>query len=175
MNVKTPEYKRFEGMIAEVKTQSDRACALILAANLDNRLLELLKAFCIELGNDFSKSVFKGNGFMNSFSSKISLCFMLGLISSNEHHDLVLIRKIRNFFAHEEHGWNFQHQEIISRCHSLKMIQEMTKENPDLNADYTNPRNAFVLCAASLSLLLVDRAEKANEQKRIEPSPGRIL
>jgi hypothetical protein len=44
--------------------------------------------------------VFTGYGALAPFSAKISLCALLGLTTSNVRHDLTILRKIRNDFAH---------------------------------------------------------------------------
>jgi len=173
--MKTPEYKRFEEMIAETRNVDDRACSLVLAANLDNRLSELVKAYSIEIGKEFSKEVFEGTGFLSTFSSKINLCYMMGLIPENLYHDLTLIRKIRNYFAHEEHGWDFNHEKIRSRCLSLKMPRDMVEKEPTLKDHCESPREVFVICAASATLILLNLCKEAMLEKRKSPPPARII
>jgi len=173
--MKTPEYIRFEEMLTEARSTSDRSCALILAANLDNRLRELLGAFFIDVSSSYENQVFEGNGCLSTFSSRISLCYMLGLIADNEHHDLNLIKKIRNYFAHEEHGWGFNTQEIKDRCRAFRMIQEAKKLRPEIEIDLDNPRDVFQISAASLTMLLLHKTKKAKKEKRFTPNPGKIF
>lgn len=165
----TISYGNLTELIASVKTESDRATALIYAANLDNRLKELLTAYFVDVGKDFTKSVYEGNGPLGTFSSKISLAYMSGLLSGPENHDLSLIRKIRNHFAHEEHGWDFSRQEIQGRCKSFKLIQDLHRKRPDLAYLTTAPRDAFVVCAGALTIGLYQRVNDAASDKRKEP------
>ena len=50
----------------------------------------------------------------------------MGLISESMFHDLNIIRKIRNKFAHQMHGYSFDEPEIVSWCNSLKLAKMMT-------------------------------------------------
>lgn len=85
-----------------------------MAANLENRLKALLEAFFVEEVKDL-KALFEVAGSAaGSFSAKTLLCYSLGLLSKEEKRDLDLIRKIRNDFAHKEHGWNFQMSRIAA-------------------------------------------------------------
>jgi len=173
--MKTPEYGNFEAMLAETRKESDRACALILAANLDNRLRTFLCAFFVKITPSYKNQLFEGNGCLASFSSRIQFSYVLGLIAENEHHDLNIIRRIRNYFAHKEHGWSFHTQEIRDRCSSLQMIARTKEDYPLLKVDLTNPRTEFEVTATSLSLLLMDRARVAEKEKRSLPHPSTIL
>jgi hypothetical protein len=49
------------------------------------------------------------------------LGYVLGTISTDGKHDLGIIRKIRNDFAHIFNPLTFDSQEIASRCHSLRL------------------------------------------------------
>lgn len=164
---------RFLRLIEDVENEGDRACALILTANLDNRLSELIVEFSVALSKDQRERFM--DGFLSTFSSKIRLCYMMGLIAKNEFDDLNRIREIRNIFAHEESGLNFKEKKISDWCTSFFLIKDMIRSSSELSDYYKNPRNAFVICAASLTLLLLDRKTTASSQKRTVPPAGRIL
>jgi hypothetical protein len=61
------------------------------------------------------------NALLGTFSSRIRACFALGLISAGEHHDLELIRKVRNSAAHFTNGnmFSFDDGRIADLCRSL--------------------------------------------------------
>jgi hypothetical protein len=71
--------------------------------------------------------VFSGYGVLATFSAKISLCTMLGLTSINSRHDLTVLRKIRNDFAHS-------HEQLFlsdfSGCLSLKVTSKLDIQDP---------------------------------------------
>lgn len=66
--------------------------------------------------------VFSGYGALSTFSAKISLCVMLGLTSSNSRHDLTVLRKIRNDFAHSHEQLFLKDYE---KCLALKMTSKL--------------------------------------------------
>jgi DNA-binding MltR family transcriptional regulator len=85
---------------AELKKESDRGCALVAAAYLENEINELLGGFFVEQGARARAALFDFNGPVGTFSSKIKMSAALGLIPEEIHSSLDLIRKIRNEFAH---------------------------------------------------------------------------
>ena len=175
LQMKTPDYVLLEQMIGSANQESDRGCALILAANLDNRLCELCKALCVNLTSEFEKKLFFGNGSLATFSSRIDISFALGLLSIDEHRDIHLIRKIRNDFAHNEVGVTFESPAIKSRCSELRMAQEMKTDYPDLAHHVKAARNTFQVVVFSLCLVILDRSKAALDSKRTTPASSSIL
>lgn len=85
----------------EIETASDRACAIVCAAFLDDLMQELLLEFLCDDSNTQNNKLFNQNGPLATFSSKIFLAYRLGLIGRYEYDCLNLIRRIRNNFAHD--------------------------------------------------------------------------
>lgn len=129
-NIRTPEDDVTDMLIDEMHlgeylnfrlhldNESDRGCALMAAAFLDELLKDLLKAYLIDDSNSVQQ-LFSGTGALGTFSSRIELCYLLGLISASTKRDLTIIRKIRNDFAHVMDIIDFNHPPIASRCSSL--------------------------------------------------------
>ena len=101
-------------------SESDRGCALMSAAFMDERLTKLIKAFLIDEDN-LPKGMFKFNGPFGTFSAKIDTALSMGLIPKNVHRDLHLLRKIRNDFAHVSSPIGFDDEPIASRCRELAL------------------------------------------------------
>lgn len=91
----------FNYLDSEIKSVSDRACAIVCGAFLDNLIQELLLEFLCTDSKTQDNKLFSQNGPLSTFSSKILLAYRLGLISKYEYDYLNLIRKIRNSFAHD--------------------------------------------------------------------------
>lgn len=98
----------------EVNSVSDRSCAIVCAAFLDDFLGKLLMSFLTEESPTQDKRLFDNNGPLSTFSSKIVLSYRLGLISKKEFDNLNLIRKVRNAFAHDVKINSFDNGEIKS-------------------------------------------------------------
>ena len=84
----------------EINVKSDRALVITIGSILDTQLESLLKRFLIK-DNKRDEKLFNNNSPLSNFSSKISMCYYLGIISKYEYEALEIIRKIRNIFAHE--------------------------------------------------------------------------
>jgi mannitol operon repressor len=109
--------------LKEFQEESDRGAALVGAALLDARLERLLLAHMLP-GKAATNLIRGRNAPLGTFSARISMCYVLGLITSAEKHDLNLIREIRNEFAHREHGITFTESRIIGLCGSLNSRRE---------------------------------------------------
>jgi len=83
----------------------------------------LLAFFVSDAPHD--KKVFDGNGPLSTFSSKIDLCYRLGLISKDEYRVMHVVRSIRNQFAHKLGGVAFSSQSIADRCKSISIPRRM--------------------------------------------------
>jgi DNA-binding MltR family transcriptional regulator len=74
--------------------------------------------------------VFTGHGALATFSAKISLCALLGMTTASARHDLTILRKIRNEFAHSHKELSLQ---AFPSCLSLQVaskfdIQDQSEE-----------------------------------------------
>src|SRR5215813_10245411 len=94
--------------------------ALAVGEELNRRLEILLKAFLLH-----DRKLFDEPGPLCTFFSRIEMAAALGLITSDEHEDLNLIRKIRNHIAHHAldalgRDFSFEDEKTRSRCDRLK-------------------------------------------------------
>lgn len=113
--------------------ESDRGCIVIGVALLDEMLIKNLKGvFRTDPGiqKKVVQPLFEANGFLNSFSHRINLAYALGMISSDAHHDLHLLRKLRNEVAHLYGPKSFQDPAIRARIRSLRLTPTHTKPAP---------------------------------------------
>ena len=103
---------------SRLSSETDLGCALIAGAYLDGLLKKALQNSFVE-DKTVIQELVEGNGPISSFSCRINIAFAIGIISSNVRHDLNLIRKIRNDFAHAHHELMFEDHKIKNRCDSL--------------------------------------------------------
>src|SRR5690606_30701176 len=82
----------------ELSKESDRGCAMLAASHIDY-MLELLLTRIMAGNKSHHEQLFSFNGPFGTFSSKILVCYSLGLISSDALTDIQIIRKIRNEFG----------------------------------------------------------------------------
>ncbi|MED0939592.1 MltR family transcriptional regulator [Bacillus mobilis] len=110
-------FKEFE---KELENSSDRGIALICGSIIDQLLNELLKSFLIK-SDTVEKDLFKGNGVLATFDSKIKMSYYLGLISKKEKTNITYLQRIRNKFAHQFVGVSFENNDIINICNNFKI------------------------------------------------------
>lgn len=113
--------------------ETDRGCALMAAAYLDLELGEMVRVHLVQ-DKKILDTIFKNNGPISTFSAKIDLGYVLGLLSPDARLDLHLLRKIRNDFAHNPEKIGFSDSPIRERCFELKLVS---------NRDLKNPRHRF--------------------------------
>lgn len=157
-----------------INSGSDRACVIVGAAVLDD-LLEML--FHVYFSNSPSKNdenPFVNNGALSTFSSKINLSYLLGLISSDEHRKLTYIRKIRNEFAHGACVHTFQGNRNVENwikeiiiSDKLGYIHKVGKTGQALtHIVQSNPlRSEFIICVVWLENMIRCRIMTAWHKK----------
>jgi DNA-binding MltR family transcriptional regulator len=124
---------------------------------LEQVLKEILCAYLID--DKVVEDLFEGgNAPLGTFSARAKLAYTLGLISAEELHDIDLIRKIRNDFAHDMKA-SFKVQAIKNRCKLLK------HKVPD-HTDRPSVEGQFTMAATGLLLNLVNRAAYVSEKRR---------
>jgi len=135
--------------IVDFNKETDRACVILSAAILENALEKLLKAFFI-LTDSSHDDLFDGPiAPLGSFWPKIRIVYRLGLINTELSHDLDVIRKIRNDFAHNIIECKFDNESIQAQIQNLglSLRKEDTWKN-FRNKAKTNIRGDFQLIVA---------------------------
>jgi hypothetical protein len=92
--------------------QSDFVEALTTAANLEQWLEALLKTHMRKLSNTRTEEIFRGYGPPTSFSAKIAISHAFELIDDVTRSDLLVIKGIRNKFAHSKTQPHFESSEV---------------------------------------------------------------
>jgi mannitol operon repressor len=115
---KYPNLQNFWPYLELLHKESDRGKVLISAGFLERQLKDILLAFMLD--NPEAADLVGGhNAPLGTFSARITACYVLGLITENEHGDLNHIRRIRNDFAHNIHT-TFQTPSVADRCKELR-------------------------------------------------------
>jgi DNA-binding MltR family transcriptional regulator len=124
-----------------LKSESDRACALMAAAWLDDQLGLLLQENFLE-DKKATELLFDATGPLSTFSGRIALARALGLIPKAVLNDLLTLKRIRNDFAHTAAPIDFSIEPIASRCHNLQC---------QIRDKHEAPRLKFVNCMMGIA------------------------
>jgi len=88
----------------ELSCESDRAAAILSAAWIDHLLEKRLTLLFCKGNRKERTKLFEAGGAFATLASKIDAAFCIGWLDPDVHHDLQVIREIRNEFAHQIHG-----------------------------------------------------------------------
>lgn len=137
-----PDLEKFRSLAENVfafretlSPESDRGCALMAGAFLDDRLKLLIQGSLIE-ERKLAKQFLAFNGPAGTFSSRIDYAYLTALIPKSVHADLHLIRDIRNKFGHRIDPIDFTTPEIRKRCEEFQNTNVPPDARPRLK--FTN-------------------------------------
>ena len=102
----------WSGFFRELKEETDRAAAILVAAYIDSLLRAKLEALFCNGNSEIRKKLFEPQGAFGTFSAKVDSAYCLGWLEPSVFHDIGVIRKIRNEFAHRIHGVTFNDSKI---------------------------------------------------------------
>jgi DNA-binding MltR family transcriptional regulator len=123
---KQPENIDWRSFFERFRGESDRACAVLGRALMDDLLRRLLESRLID-GTD-PQPLFGGSGPLATFAARIRICRALGWLSEDDARDLHCVRDIGNDFAHHlDHTMSFEDQIIRDRVASLRCPAIMTQ------------------------------------------------
>ncbi len=108
--------------LTELEQESDRGAALLACAFLDAMLGQVLERCFIspEKGRQlFARA---------SFGARLQWAVALGAISDVALHDLEVLQRVRNKFAHRLHGLTFESAEVREETRNLNVPDEFMAE-----------------------------------------------
>ena len=141
-----PEMADFVKLLAELEKESDRGVVLIMAGFLEQQLKDLLAGY-LRYAASTSELL---SGALSTFSARTLACHAVGLINDDEYHDLKVIRKIRNDFAHEFSA-SFSEQSIKDRCNNFRHVahpygdEDHWPVEPDTRTKFTAPTLSLIM------------------------------
>jgi DNA-binding MltR family transcriptional regulator len=160
-------------VLKEMQKDSDRATAILLGAELDDILQQILSKRLLPPKSK-SARLLEQDSPMGSFSARIELAYRLGLINPLVHGELHLIRKIRNEFAHKKAGFSFKTQAISQLTSALALPKAVNQFFLKKHKEPFNPdsRSRFVCSGAILLWRLTILQEQV---KRIRVLPDIVF
>jgi hypothetical protein len=100
-----------------------------------------------------------GNATLGTLSNRISAAYFLGLITKDEYHDLTLMRRIRNDFAHEVET-TFDTPSVVDRC---RLLRHKADDCGDVKV---GSFGQFQSAAIGVIMSLINRASYVGQQRR---------
>jgi DNA-binding MltR family transcriptional regulator len=160
--------------------QTDRGCALVAAAWVDDALEECVRVILRteeEPNEDpttklkvkrTAEELLQPEGPLGSFASRSKMVYMLGLVEQFEFNDLDIIRRVRNDFAHVRQNLRFTDQSIKARCDNLHAAKAFEIHLGSIH----HPRQKFLISTYFLTEYLLSVAkDKAKKQRPFRGDP----
>jgi DNA-binding MltR family transcriptional regulator len=135
--------KNAKSMEEHLFEHDDRTTAIMATGIIEDLLaISIMHKFRREPSENQIADLFTGYGPLASLSARASLAFLLGIIGHDAAHDIKVIRRVRNEFAHVIEPITFESEEVASPCQSLKLHSKM---RPDLEQKAgKGPRGKFI-------------------------------
>jgi mannitol operon repressor len=149
--------------VAELSRESPRGKVLIATGFMEQQLRNVLASF-MRKSVDVDVLLDGSTAPLGTFSARITACHALGLITDDENHDLGLIRKIRNQFAHTTQI-SFDAPTITDRCAILRMIAP-DYESEDRGSVVMTASQKFETAAVAIIMNLVNRPYYVGLERR---------
>jgi hypothetical protein len=160
-----PHLEEFWPFLQALNKESPRGKVLISTGFVEEQLKRVILAFMLD--ESTSRELFEGgNAPLGTLSSRISAAYALGLITHDEWHDLHLIRRIRNDFAHQV-TTTFETPAVVSRC------RELRSKAPDYPGVTVGSAGQFETAAVAIIVSLISRPHYvAKERRASKPWPS---
>jgi hypothetical protein len=111
----TPQYVH---AMAEINGQTARGAAIAGTAYLDLLLRSALERHMRQYP-ELQDALFENRGHLQNFSARIQVAFAFKIIGHGAYLDLLILRNIRNAFAHSADAFDFNRADIAALCDEL--------------------------------------------------------
>lgn len=163
------DWEQAIGVLQKVKPMALRTEAIVGAEYIDELLKGLLRAFFIDDEKSVA-DVLEYQGPIGTFSARIDLAFLIGLISENERRTLNLIRKIRNKFSHFSRHIDFEVSPVKDWCLDLDEMPKTAKAIFGKHIDFSDPATRFIVTVICLVLIFNEREKEISRREKRQPT-----
>lgn len=140
--------ERSDLFVKHFTKESDRAAVIVTSVMFENALKSLLLQYFLPNPSS-SDELFDGsNAPLASFSARIAIAHRAGLISARFARNLNLMRKIRNEFAHNLDGCDFQEARIKDQVLALYKSQVYGEVRAIGRGEIQGARAQFLIVAS---------------------------
>jgi hypothetical protein len=117
--------EEWSSFFRELKGETGRAAAILVAAYIDSLLRAKLETLFCKGNSEIRQKLFESQGAFGTFSAKVDAAYCLGWLEPSVFHDIGIIRKIRNEFAHRIHGLTFEDCKIKRLVRKLEVPDQL--------------------------------------------------
>ena len=140
------DLRQDEEIIQEIGRMDDRPAAIIASCYLERSLERALRGRLLA-DKKIADAFLKGMGPLSSFSSRIDLAYLLGLISTKEAYGCFhAIRRARNCFAHELTPTRFSSAAVVKASKGLLNVAAIASSIKTILPQLTGVHASAVTC-----------------------------
>nr|WP_288836593.1 hypothetical protein [uncultured Flavobacterium sp.] len=150
-------------LVQELNAESDRGAVILACSLFDIALKAKIKSYLVSIENVNDDIFDDANSPLSTFSSKINMAFRLAIISNQLKSDLHTLRDIRNSFAHNIDGCNFDDEEVINSINKLKISSNFIDRFKGIRNDCFPPGNKGDFIMFATMLLSTLKSEHINK------------
>lgn len=141
---------------AEMACSDDRRCAMIGGAYLEDRLTGAARHMLVR-DDEIFEEMFRANGVLGAFESKIRIAYMIGMINEPFMNDLMKLKEVHDRFARRHYITEFEHPEIRNLLTKFHLVSVGTKIDERFNKGVCLARSRFEMAILEASQLLTSR------------------
>ena len=163
--------EHFHEFIEHVSAESERGAILVIGAWLDELVDRLLREHFVDNG-EVAEKLLGISAPLAAFSARIDLCYLIGLISTREHHDLHRIREIRNAAAHFDWKRGDGFNTGFSSGYTQGRVDALQLPSKKFRAAVKDPREVFQSTAGVIWNKLKNQIELTH---RVVTAPDDVM
>jgi|SRR3954454_13304275 hypothetical protein len=133
----------------------EAANVLVLAGKIEDGLEKLLLLAGRSISNKLARRIFTGMGPLSSFSGKIEVAYLFNLFDKPVFDDLVIIKDVRNAFAHTTQYVYFSSEHVATKCRNLSTWK--TGSDPQ-NGFYGRALEIADIFGATINRFMLEKA-----------------
>jgi hypothetical protein len=126
--------QHIQSAMRELATGSDRAVAIVGGSIVEMSLTDALKTHLHE-SKKITDELFRSAGAFGMFATKVHLGLLIGLYGEAAHRDLIVIKDIRNAFAHSLEITNFQTPRIKDLANNLRLCERYSIDQQGIETE----------------------------------------
>jgi len=143
--------EEWRSFFEELKKESDRAAAILVAAYIDSLLRAKLETIFSKGNAEIRRKLFDDSqGTFATLSAKVDAAYCLGWLEPDMFHDIGVIRKIRNQFAHRIHGLTLEEPKIKALVGKLRVPHQLFYDWGEVKWGATKDQTGIVLFTGEL-------------------------
>jgi hypothetical protein len=127
-------YQHIQSAMRELATGSDRAVAIVGGSIVETSLTDALKIHLHE-SKKVTDELFRSTGAFGMFATKVHLGLLTGLYGEAAHRDLIVIKDIRNAFAHSLEITDFETPRIKDLVNNLRLCERYSIDQEAIDTE----------------------------------------